>query len=192
MGPTATAAFYKIDLLAVLRIVVTNPSATKRRNSQAVMDVGRQILQLAVFFDLGGTLLRVEDDEIYFDEDGRVEPLPNVAEKLLTLRGTAVFVITNQSGLEKGTLTSQQVQSFIAQINEQCGNVIQDYWACPFQRSDYRKPNPGMILGLADKHFVDLQYSIFVGDSESDRRCAEAACIGSFVWAKEYFGWVEV
>jgi D-glycero-D-manno-heptose 1,7-bisphosphate phosphatase len=104
---------------------------------------------------------------------------------------TTVFVITNQSGLAKGVLTSKQVHSFIEQINKQCGHVIQDYWACPFQCSDYRKPNPGMILGLADKHFVDLQTSIFVGDSESDRRCADAARIGSFIWAKEYFGWAE-
>jgi len=148
-------------------------------------------VQSVIFFDLGGTLLRVEDDEIYFGGDGRVELLPNVAEKLLTLRGMTVFVITNQSGLEKGILTVEQVRSYIEQINERCGHVIQDYWACPFQRSDYRKPNPGMILGLADKHFVDLQASLFVGDSESDRRCAEAAGIGSFVWAKEYFGWGE-
>lgn len=149
-------------------------------------------MQPALFFDLGGTLLRVEGEELYFDEDGRVELLPNVAEKLSTLQGTSVFVITNQSGLEKGTLTLHQVRSCIAQVNEQCGHVIQDYWACPFQRSVYRKPNPGMLLGLADKHFVDLQASIFVGDSESDRRCAEAACIGSYVWAKEYFGWIAV
>ena len=50
----------------------------------------------AFFFDLGGTLLRVEDDEIWKDEAGHVELLPGVEEKLESLHGTPVFVVTNQ------------------------------------------------------------------------------------------------
>ncbi len=146
-------------------------------------------MHTAIFFDLGGTLLRIEDDEIYVDADGRVELLPGGAETLASLQGQAVFVITNQSGLVKGLLTLAQVGSFIDQINAQCGDVIQDFWASPLVDSPYRKPNPGMLLGLADKHFVDLQASTYVGDSENDRRCAEAAGIGSFVWAETYFSW---
>lgn len=121
--------------------------------------------------------------------DGRVELLPVVAETLASLQRQAVFIITNQSGLVKGLLTLAQVVSFTVQINAQCGGVIQDCWANPLLDSPYRKPKPGKLLGLADKHFVDLRASTFVGDSANDRRCAETAGIGSFVWAETYFGW---
>ena len=84
-------------------------------------------MQRAIYFDLDGTLLRVENDEIYFDRNGRVELLPSVAEKLETIREMAVFVITNQSAFEKGILTWDQVHSFVEQINERCGPIIQDY-----------------------------------------------------------------
>lgn len=87
-----------------------------------------------------GTLLRIEDDEIYVDADGRVELLPGVAETLASLQGQAVFVITNQSGLVKGLLTLAQVGSFIDQINAQCGDVIQDFWASPLVDSPYPSP----------------------------------------------------
>lgn len=60
-------------------------------------------------------------------------------------------------------------------------------WACPFRDSPYRKPRPGMLLGLADKHFVDLARSTMVGDAESDRACADAAGVGRFLWARDFF-----
>ena len=141
----------------------------------------------AFFFDLGGTLLRVKEEEIWKDEDGQVELLLGVKDKLKTLRDKPVFVITNQSGIEKGILTSLDVADFIAQINQKCEGVVMDYWACPYIASRYRKPNPSMLLGLADKHFVDLSRAVMVGDSASDQECAERAGVGRFIWASDYF-----
>ncbi len=142
----------------------------------------------AYFFDLGGTLLRVKDDEIWKDNAGHVELLPGVPEKLKSLHGKPVFVLTNQSGIEKGLLTTQEVADFIAQINERCESVVVDYWACPYITSGYRKPSPSMLLGLADKHFIDLGCAIMVGDSDTDKECARRAGVGRFIWASEYFG----
>ncbi len=92
----------------------------------------------------------MEDDEIWKDEAGHVELLPGVEEKLESLHGKPVFVVTNQSGIEKGLLTPPDVAGFIAQINRKCEGVVMDYWACPYAISEYRKPNPSMLLGLAD------------------------------------------
>ena len=142
----------------------------------------------AYFFDLGGTLLRVKDDEIWKDNAGHVELLSGVQEKLKSLHGKPVFVVTNQSGIEKGLLTPQEVANFIAQINEKCENVVVDYWACPYITSGYRKPSPSMLLGLADKHFIDLGCAIMVGDSDTDQECARRAGVGRFIWASEFFG----
>ena len=146
-------------------------------------------MQTALFLDLGDTLVRVEDDEIYTDDSGLMEFLPNV-ERVLAARQAefdAVFVVTNQSGIEKGTLTMRQADAFAAQVGAALGGRLTDFWASPRLQSDFRKPNPGMVLALADKHWVDPGRSTMVGDSENDRRCAQAAGVGRFVWAWDFF-----
>ena len=140
----------------------------------------------ALFLDLGGTLLRIQNDEIFVGPDGSVEILPNVVQRLSAVEQDAILVVTNQSGLEKGTLTTRQVRAFIDQLNRATGGVIDDYWASPFLASPFRKPEAGMVTALADKHFVDLKRSVFVGDSENDHRCAMTAGVGTFIWAHEF------
>ncbi len=144
-----------------------------------------------LFLDLGDTLVRTRDDEIHLTADGRVTFLPNVID-LLRSRATdfdTVFVITNQSGIERGYLTPEISNAICEQIDQAMHGKLTDFWASPLKASAYRKPNTGMILGLADKHYIDLERSTMVGDSESDRQAAEAAGIGTFLWANEFFGW---
>lgn len=51
----------------------------------------------ALFLDLGGTLVRIEDDEIFTDAAGNVELLPNTVEVLMHRAQDfdAIFIITN-------------------------------------------------------------------------------------------------
>ena len=143
-----------------------------------------------LFLDLGDTLVRVEDDEIYMDGAGEIEFLPHTVA-VLQERGPqfdGVFVVTNQSGIAKGTLSLARSASFIDQVNRAVGGLITDFWACPHLQSPYRKPNPGMLVGLADKHFIDLGTSVMVGDSSGDQQAAQSAGIGEFVWAHVFFG----
>lgn len=145
-------------------------------------------MKSALFLDLGGTLVRVEDDDIYVASDGKIEILANVAHRLASVDQDIVLVVTNQSGIERGTLTTERVADYIRQLNDVVNGLIEDYWACPRLASPYRKPEAGMLLALADKHFVDLKRSVYVGDSDEDQRCAIAAGIGEFHWAHEFFG----
>ena len=46
-----------------------------------------------------------------------------------------------------------------------------------------------MFLDLASAWALDLSGSTHVGDSDKDREAARAAGIGTFVWAKDFFGW---
>jgi histidinol-phosphate phosphatase family protein len=143
----------------------------------------------ALFLDLGGTLLRLHEDEIFVASDGSVDILPNVVSRLSTVEQDVVLVVTNQSGIEKGTLTTRQVRAFIEQLNRATRGLIDDYWACPFVASPFRKPGAEMVTALADKHFVDLRRSVYVGDTPDDHRCALAAGVGQFIWAEAFFGW---
>ena len=46
-----------------------------------------------------------------------------------------------------------------------------------------------MFLDLAAAWSLDLAASTHVGDQDKDRDAAAAAGIGTFVWAKNFFGW---
>ena len=96
-------------------------------------------------------------------------------------------MVANQSDIEKGLLTPHDVAGSIAKINSKCQNVPVDYWPCLYITSSYREPSPSMLLGLANKHFVSPGVSTLVGDSLTDKECAERAGVGTFIWASEYF-----
>ena len=146
-----------------------------------------------LFLDLGDTLVRVEDDEIYTDASGQVEFLANRVATIQRVAGEfdAIFIVTNQASIEEGTVSFEAAKSYVDQVDAALGGLITDYWACPRRGSLYRKPNPGMIEGLADKHFIDVAQSIFVGDSESDQTAAKHAGIGEFIFAEQYFSQVQ-
>jgi D-glycero-D-manno-heptose 1,7-bisphosphate phosphatase len=146
----------------------------------------------AHFFDLGGTLLALDGhDEIAYDGDGRVTILPGVRERLAALAGTPVFVVTNQAGVADGTLTPQRFHDFCTQLSAATAQAVTAYAACTHRRDagcGCRKPQPGLVLGLATAHDIDLAASTMVGDTDTDRRLSEAAGMGRFVWAADYFG----
>jgi D-glycero-D-manno-heptose 1,7-bisphosphate phosphatase len=145
----------------------------------------------AHFFDLGGTLLALDEhDEIAYDEQGRVAILPGVRRRLAALAGTPVFVVTNQSGIANGTLNADRFHDFCEQLSSAAGDVITAYAVCAHARSagcGCRKPKPGLVLNLAETHRIDLATSTMVGDTDTDRQLAAAACIGRYVWATDYF-----
>lgn len=155
-----------------------------------IMDRGAHLQTL--FFDLGGTLVEVENDEVRTDSSGRIRPLPGVVEKLSGLKDCKVFVITNQAGVAEGLITAEQARSFIEQINALCNTVLTDYRVCmeaADSRSRFRKPQPGMVCELLAEHGLLPSAAVMIGDSESDRKCAEAAKLARFIWARDYFGW---
>lgn len=144
----------------------------------------------AYFFDLGGTLLALEGDEIACSEMGKVTLLPGVREHLLPLRGTPVFVITNQAGVALGQLSEATARGFIDQVNFAIGQVITDYRICmhhPLAGCPCRKPQPGMVIDLARTHAIDLAQAVLIGDTTNDEQCAQRAGIGTFLWAHTFF-----
>lgn len=145
----------------------------------------------AYFFDLGGTLLAIQHDEIAQTNNGRVMLLPGVRDVLNPLRGKLVFVITNQAGVALGYLTGSQVRGFIEQLDADIGHIMTDYRICmhhPAANCLCRKPRPGMILDLAKTYDIDLSTAVMVGDTAADQSCAQSAGIGTFHWSQSFFG----
>ena len=146
----------------------------------------------AHFFDLGGTLLALDDrDEIAYDGQGRVTILHGVRECLASLAGTPVFVVTNQSGIAEGILTAERFHGFCAQLSAATAGAITAFAACTHAREagcECRKPKPGLIFRLAAEHRIDLAASTMVGDTVTDQQLSAAAGVGRFLWAADYFG----
>ncbi len=143
----------------------------------------------AWFFDLGGTLLQIEDDEIALTVEGHVIPLPGAIEALTRLSGHRVFVVSNQAAVGLGQLPAMQVYDFIRQINALCGDVVTDFrfaMHSPKLHHCWRKPAAGMVRDLAKIYALDLTQCAMVGDSENDYTCARNANIGAFFWIDEF------
>lgn len=148
-----------------------------------LLDSGRH--PQAVLFGLGGTLVAIERNRIAVDAAGRIRPLPSVAEKLARLRNGRIFVVS------QGLANAAQLRGFIEQLDALCGGVITDHRICnePAVRANpLRGPRPGLVLDLLAAHSLPPAAAIMVGHSEGERRCAEAARLARFVWARDYFG----
>jgi histidinol-phosphate phosphatase family protein len=149
---------------------------------------------IALFCDLGGTLVALDDTRQLPIEDGRIRVtlLPNIREKIAPMRDHLIFVVTNQAGIKRGRYTLEQVEEAIGELDRQLGGILTAWQICPHDDADgceCRKPKGGMLTELAQLYGVDVAQSTAVGDQEVDEQAARAAGVGRFVYARDFFGW---
>jgi HAD superfamily hydrolase (TIGR01662 family) len=130
----------------------------------------------AVLFDRDGTLVH---DVPYNGDPAAVHPVEGAKEALDRLRaaGVRVGVVTNQSGLARGLLTTDQVAAVNARVDELLGPF--DVWeVCPHAPAAgcaCRKPRPGMIVAALAQLGAVPEQSALIGDIGSDVAAAQAA-----------------
>jgi len=130
----------------------------------------------AVLFDRDGTLV---EDVPYNGDPDRVVAMPRARAALdrLRARGILVGVVSNQSGVARGLISLDQVQSVNRRLEQLLGPV--DSWAvCPHGPGDAcecRKPAPGLVLRIAAELGVQPEQCVVVGDIGSDVEAALAA-----------------
>jgi D-glycero-D-manno-heptose 1,7-bisphosphate phosphatase len=141
----------------------------------------------AVFLDRDNTLI---EDPGYISRPESVKLIPGVelALKSLSQAGYKLVVITNQSGIARGILTEEQLETIHAEMRRQlaeAGAHLDAVFYCPFhpegtvveyaKESDLRKPRPGMLLKAATQMDIDLSQSWMVGDSPRDIEAGQRA-----------------
>ena len=117
------------------------------------------------------------------------------AVALATQCGWKVFIVTNQSGVARGFYTEDDVRSLLIWIAEECaavGGTIDDTRYCPFHPdapleayrrvSDWRKPEPGMLLDLLRVWRLDPACCAMIGDQPSDIEAAKRAGMPGFLF----------
>jgi histidinol-phosphate phosphatase family protein len=130
----------------------------------------------AVLLDRDGTLIR---DVPYNGEPDLVEPLPGAREALARLRaaGVPLAAVSNQSGVGRGLITSEQVAAVNRRVEELLGPL--EHWLvcehAPEAGCACRKPAPGLVVRAAGALGVAPESCAVVGDIGADVQAARAA-----------------
>lgn len=134
----------------------------------------------AVLLDRDGVINRERADYVKNWEE--LEILPGVLPALRSLQtlNLPIIVLTNQSAIGRGLVsqaTVNDIHSRLQQVVTAAGGRINAFYVCPHHPQEEcacRKPKPGLLLQAAADFDLDLPACIFIGDSLTDHRAAEA------------------
>ena len=157
--------------------------------------------QRAVFFDRDGTINRYVGFLRSMDE---FELIPDTVEKIrwANNNGYLAIVVTNQPVIARGEVTWDELSLIHKKMETLLGEkgvYVDDIFICPHHpdkgfegevaaykvNCDCRKPKPGLLLQAAAKYNIDLSESFMVGDSDNDRKAAEAAGCKAYIDVKD-------
>lgn len=151
----------------------------------------------AVFLDRDGVINEVKTERVNLvnrPEDFHL--LAGVPEAIAKLRqlGFRVFVVTNQGGVGLGYITEGMLMKIHQKMRRDLTAqhpeaIIDDIIYCPHKPMEgcsCRKPRPGMILKMAQKHQVDLSQSWMIGDRKTDLEAGNRAGCQSILISEKY------
>jgi len=138
----------------------------------------------AIFLDRDGTL---NEDPGYISDPNKIVLFPETGEALSVLKkfGFLLIVISNQSGIARGLMTSKDVDA----VNDKLNLLLSEYkvkvdafYYCPAhpdysngEECECRKPSPKLVFEATREFNIDLTKSYFIGDSVSDIYCGKNA-----------------
>lgn len=128
----------------------------------------------ALFLDRDGT---INEDYGFTYETEKLDFIDGIFELCQNAQKNdyKIFIITNQSGVDRGYYTLEQMHNFNNFMKDEFkkqGIEITDIYCCPYLEHPDRKPLPGMFLKARDKYNIDMKNSIAVGDKERDIEAA--------------------
>ncbi|MDR1954683.1 MAG: HAD-IIIA family hydrolase [Candidatus Methanoplasma sp.] len=129
--------------------------------------------QKAVLIDRDDTIV---EDVPYCNDPGKLRMLPGVPKAISKLKdaGYLVIMVTNQSGIARGILDEDTLESIHDRLMEEIeagGGKIDDIFFCPHhpdQHCDCRKPEIGMGVAAILKHNINPKTSYMIGDKDKD------------------------
>ncbi|NTV83415.1 MAG: D-glycero-beta-D-manno-heptose 1,7-bisphosphate 7-phosphatase [Bacteroidales bacterium] len=138
----------------------------------------------AVFLDRDGTVC---EEVGYLREVKDLQLIPGSAQAIRQIKqaGWKVVIISNQSGVARGYLTEQTVQTIHTALQEMLqkeGAGIDGMYYCPHHpkgnppyniQCRCRKPEAGMLRQAGKDLDLDLNRSIVIGDKLSDVQTAQ-------------------
>jgi D-glycero-D-manno-heptose 1,7-bisphosphate phosphatase len=105
----------------------------------------------------------------------------------LRARGLPVFVASNQPDIARGSLAPEELTRMTTKLRESL--PLDDVAICPHDDQDgcaCRKPQPGLLLSMAERWSVDLSRSYMVGDSWKDVEAGRRAGCHTILLRRDY------
>jgi D-glycero-D-manno-heptose 1,7-bisphosphate phosphatase len=146
----------------------------------------------AIFFDRDGVLNTIVERDGKPASPRNPDELVIVQEAPLVIaearaRGFQIFVVTNQPDVSRGLMSDSALDAIHAKLAASLD--IDEIAACRHDNADdctCRKPKPGLILGLAAAHDVELAASFMIGDQDRDITCGKAAGVRTVLLSRPY------
>ena len=156
-----------------------SPSGERRRRVSVVQTIDHGAVlretRRAIFLDRDGTLIR---DVGYPKDPDKVELLTGVAMALRTAHNVqmAVIVVSNQSGIARGLLTTADYEAVRKRMHEllaEFGAFVDGEYFCPHHPEftgpcDCRKPALALYERAIVEHGIEPSESAFIGDRWRD------------------------
>jgi len=135
--------------------------------------------QKAILLDRDGTLIQ---DYPYNCDPNRIVLLPGVIAglKFLLRNEFLLFVVTNQSGINRGLFSLKAMEQFHHTLDglfRGHGIKISQWYHCPHLPSENcrcRKPEPGLAIQARREFNIDAEQSFVFGDKTSDVGLAQS------------------
>jgi D-glycero-D-manno-heptose 1,7-bisphosphate phosphatase len=148
------------------------------------------LMEKAFFLDRDGV---INDNPHPINRVGQFSFLPGALDAIRTLHehGYKVFVVTNQGGVGLGFLKQEALDEIHRHMEEkikEAGGMLAEISACthkPKEGCACRKPEPGMMLDLAERHHIDMNQSYMVGDFYTDVQAGHRAGLKTIYIGKE-------
>lgn len=150
----------------------------------------------ALFLDLDGTIIMTRSGNKFPVDSSDWMFIPKILDKIKFYvdQGFIVCIVTNQGGIELGHTTHEDIIKKLKDITEEMEQAIRidvNTVYCPSINGYHRKPAPGMAYTLAIKLEIDLNESVMIGNSKSDKTFAENAGIGVFFYVDEFINGIK-
>lgn len=147
-------------------------------------------------FDKDGTICRPNDGGKFINKTEQQILMSGVALKCAALKaqGHHLAVASNQGGVAFGFMSPAEAEAIVAHAAQLIGA---EEWQVSFchpggtvgqyaKESQYRKPNPKMLLDLMATFSISKANTVMIGDRPEDQEAAKAAGV-DFQWADEFF-----
>jgi D-glycero-D-manno-heptose 1,7-bisphosphate phosphatase len=146
-------------------------------------------MKKAVFLDRDGVINKKPAEHDYVKSWKEFTLLEGVVDalKLFKKLGYITVVVTNQAGIAKGLMKEKDLLVIHAKLNKllhKSGVKIDHFYYCPHKPSDNcscRKPKPGLIKRAVKDLSIDLEKSILIGDTSSDKGLGENANVKTVI-----------
>lgn len=136
-------------------------------------------MKKVLFLDRDGVINDNSKKHVNKPEDLTIYDNAKKALKKAYKHGYTIFVVTNQGGIELGHVSHEDMKKIHQKMIDDLKGIceIKDIEYCPYfkTKSNLRKPNPGMILKLAEKYNINVKNSWMIGDMDTDIEAGKRA-----------------